>query len=122
LHTQVDAPRVVWAWADAAFTAAVAAGGVSRPQALKSIEPDQVAVVAEVPMDRCLVSSFTAWDATVLRSRYAAVDIEDAAAFYDRWGAVHADTLTACPDGMADALVASWVRHGILGGPDTAMA
>ena len=113
-RTGVDCDRLLWAWADSAMTAAahcphlVTAG--ARELLAGIAEPEAVAVVARVPVERCLFSSHIIWDGLVLRGRFIPTDIEDALCFHAAYGSTRID------DGdrrsvVGDAIVDSWLER-----------
>lgn len=113
-RTGVACDRLVWAWADTAMAAAAHVpdlAGAEVQEMLAGIGgPGSVAVVARVPVERCLFSSHIVWDSLVLRGRYIPTDIEDALSFH----ATHGPTRMDEDDNRSvagDAIVESWVKR-----------
>lgn len=113
-RTGIDCDRLVWAWADSAMTSAAhcphLVGAGARDLLAGIGGPEAVAVVARVPVERCLFSSHIIWDALVLRGRYIPTDIEDALCFHAAHGSTRIDGDD--PRSVAgDAIVDSWLER-----------
>lgn len=112
--TGIGCDRLVWAWADSAMVTAAHWPHLGAAQAREMLAgiggPGAVAVVARVPVERCLFSSHIVWDGLVLRGRYIPTDIEDALRFH----AAHGSTQMDHDHGesmVGDAIVQSWVER-----------
>ncbi|MHB1445946.1 MAG: hypothetical protein ACYCTI_01285 [Acidimicrobiales bacterium] len=121
--TGIDAARLIWAWADLATVAAAQRPELAVAGAIDSFgaangNPEAVAVLARVPVERCLFTSHLLFDGFVLRGRYAASDIEDALGVHRRFGRTHLDPSDPA-DPIRDTVIASWVER-LLGGADRA--
>lgn len=105
--------RLLWAWADSAMVTAAHwphLGAQARDMLAGIGGPGTVAVVARVPVERCLFSSHVIWDGLVLRGRYIPTDIDDALRFH----AAHGSTQMGSDNGesvVGDAIVDSWVER-----------
>jgi len=117
--TGIDARRLIWAWADLATVAAAqrpelaVAGAIDQFGAANG-NPKAVAVLALVPVERCLFTSHLLFDGFVLRGRYAASDIDDALAVHHRFGRCHLDPSDPA-DPIRDTVIASWVERLLVG-------
>jgi hypothetical protein len=120
-RTGIACNRLVWAWADTAMVAAaryphlMEAG--AREMSAGIGGPGAVAVVAKVPVERCLFSSHVVWDSLVLRGRYIPTDIEDALCFHAAHGSTRIDDDDP-RSAAGDAIVESWVERFFLSPAD----
>ena len=112
--TGIGCDRLVWAWADSAMVTAAHWPHLGAAQARNMLAgiggPGAVAVVAGVPVERCLFSSHIVWDGLVLRGRYIPTDIEDALRFHAAHGSTQIDNDNR-ESTVGDAIVQSWVER-----------
>ncbi len=113
-QTGIGCDRLVWAWADSAMVTAAHCPHLGAAQARDMLAGigglGAVAVVARVPVERCLFSSHIIWDGLVLRGRYIPTDIDDALRFH----AAHGSTQMGNDNResvLGDAIVESWAER-----------
>lgn len=113
-RTGIGCDRLVWAWADSAMVTAAHWPHLGAAQARNMLAgiggPGAVAVVARVPVERCLFSSHIVWDGLLLRGRYIPTDIEDALRFHVAHGSTQMgdDNRESV---VGDAIVESWLER-----------